>query len=88
MDLEKNRTGSKWKESVIQVPVGTMILSEDKKSVIKDFTKEQDSFVIKEVELVVEAMQDLNHQQTRHQKNLILEKRKRILGLVKIENYC
>ena len=44
----KNRTGSNGKNLKITVPVGTMILSEDKKSVIKDFTKEQDSFVILE----------------------------------------
>ncbi len=36
----KNRTGANGKDLVIQVPVGTVILSEDKNSVIKDFTKE------------------------------------------------
>ena len=44
----KNRTGSNGKDLKIAIPVGTMILSEDKQSVIKDFTKEQDSFVMLE----------------------------------------
>ena len=40
----KNKTGAKGKDLVIQVPVGTVILSEDKKSIIKDFSSEFESF--------------------------------------------
>ena len=35
----KNRTGAGGEDLIIEVPVGTVILSEDKKLVIKDFTK-------------------------------------------------
>ena len=42
----KNKTGAHGKDLVIRVPVGTVIISEDKKSVIKDFTKEKESFVV------------------------------------------
>tara|TARA_B100000900_G_C20563936_1_gene710170 strand:+ start:800 stop:1792 length:993 start_codon:yes stop_codon:yes gene_type:complete len=41
----KNRTGANGKDLIIPVPVGTVILSEDKKSVIKDLSKEFESFV-------------------------------------------
>ena len=44
MDPEKNKTGAKGKDLVIQVPVGTVILTEDKKSIIKDFSSEFESF--------------------------------------------
>ncbi len=40
----KNKTGAKGKNLVIEVPVGTVILSEDKNSIIKDFTKEFEVF--------------------------------------------
>ncbi len=40
----KNKTGAKGKDLVIQVPVGTVILSEDRKSIIKDFSSEFESF--------------------------------------------
>ena len=42
----KNKTGAHGKDLVIKVPVGTVIISEDKKSVIKDFTKEKECFVV------------------------------------------
>ncbi len=42
----KNRTGSSGKNLLIEVPVGTVILSEDKKSIIKDFTLESESFIL------------------------------------------
>ena len=42
----KNRTGAGGKDLIIEVPVGTIILSEDKRLVIKDFTKEFDSFIL------------------------------------------
>ena len=42
----KNRTGAGGEDLIIEVPVGTVILSEDKKLVIKDFTKELDSFIL------------------------------------------
>ena len=42
----KNRTGAGGEDLIIEVPVGTIILSEDKKLVIKDFTKELDSFIL------------------------------------------
>ena len=42
----KNKTGAQGKDLVIKVPVGTVIISEDKKSVIKDFTKEKECFVV------------------------------------------
>ncbi len=42
----KNKTGAHGKDLVIKVPVGTEIISEDKKSVIKDFTKEKECFVV------------------------------------------
>ena len=42
----KNRTGASGEDLIIEVPVGTVILSEDKKLVIKDFTKELDSFIL------------------------------------------
>ena len=42
----KNRTGARGEDLIIEVPVGTVILSEDKKSVIKDFTKEMDSYIL------------------------------------------
>ncbi len=41
----KNRTGSFGKNLLIEVPVGTVILSENKKRVIKDFSHEQELFV-------------------------------------------
>ena len=44
----KNKTGAKGKDLVIKVPVGTVILSEDKKSIIKDFSKEFESFTFLE----------------------------------------
>ena len=42
----KNRTGAGGNDLIIEVPVGTVILSEDKKLVIKDFTKELDSYIM------------------------------------------
>ena len=42
----KKRTGASGKNLVIEVPVGTVILSEDKKEIIKDFTKEFESFTL------------------------------------------
>ena len=42
----KNRTGAGGEDLIIEVPVGTVILSEDKKLVIKDFTKNLDSFIL------------------------------------------
>lgn len=42
----KNKTGAHGKDLVIKVPVGTVIISEDKKSIIKDFTKEKECFVV------------------------------------------
>ena len=42
----KNRTGAGGEDLIIEVPVGTVILSEDKRLVIKDFTKELDSFIL------------------------------------------
>ena len=44
----RNKTGSRGKDLKIDIPVGTTILSEDKKSVIKDFTKEKDLFLLLE----------------------------------------
>ena len=44
----KNKTGAKGKDLVIQVPVGTVILTEDRKSIIKDFSKEFESFIFLE----------------------------------------
>ena len=35
----KNRTGHNGKDTVIKVPVGTVILSENKKQIYKDFKK-------------------------------------------------
>ena len=37
----KNRTGHNGKDTVIRVPVGTVILSEDKKQIYKDFKKKE-----------------------------------------------
>ena len=42
----KNRTGASGEDLIIEVPVGTVILSEDKKLVMKDFTKELESFIL------------------------------------------
>ena len=42
----KNKTGAGGKDLIIEVPVGTVILSEDKRLIIKDFTKELDSFIL------------------------------------------
>ena len=42
----KNRTGASGDDLIIEVPVGTVILSEDKRLVIKDFTKELDSYIM------------------------------------------
>ena len=45
----KNRTGHNGKDTVIRVPVGTVILSEDKKQIYKDFKKKRGfSFYLKE----------------------------------------
>ena len=44
----KNKTGAKGKDLVIQVPVGTVILSEDRKTLIKDFSREFESFTFLE----------------------------------------
>ena len=44
----KNRTGHNGKDTVIKVPVGTVILSENKKQIYKDFKK-------KEVYLILEG---------------------------------
>ncbi len=44
----KNKTGADGKSIIIEVPVGTVILSEDKKSVIKDFSLESELFVFLE----------------------------------------
>ena len=41
----KNKTGADGKNLLIKVPVGTVIISEDKKSIIKDFTDEEESFI-------------------------------------------
>ncbi len=41
----QKKTGADGESLVIEVPVGTVILSEDKKSVIKDFSKELESYV-------------------------------------------
>ena len=42
----KNRTGASGEDLIIEVPVGTIILSEDKRLVIKDFVKELDSYIL------------------------------------------
>ena len=42
----KNRTGAGGEDLIIEVPVGTVILSEDKRFVIKDFTKKLDSYIL------------------------------------------
>jgi GTPase len=42
----RNRTGADGKDLAIVVPVGTVILSEDKKTLIKDLSKEEESFRI------------------------------------------
>ena len=42
----KNRTGAGGEDLIIEVPVGTVILSEDKSFVIKDFTKKLDSYIL------------------------------------------
>jgi len=42
----KNKTGSNGKNLEINIPIGTEVLSEDKQLVIKDLTKENQSFVI------------------------------------------
>ena len=42
----KNRNGAGGEDLIIEVPVGTVILSEDKRLVIKDFTKELESFIL------------------------------------------
>ncbi len=44
----RNKTGARGKDLKIDIPVGTIILSEDKKSIIKDFTNEQDLFILLE----------------------------------------
>ncbi len=42
----KKKTGSSGSDLIIKVPVGTQILSEDKKNLIKDFKKSGDLFLI------------------------------------------
>ena len=42
----KNKTGSNGKNLEINVPIGTEVLSEDKQLVLKDLTKDDQSFVI------------------------------------------
>tara|TARA_B100000963_G_C22615479_1_gene667104 strand:- start:6 stop:998 length:993 start_codon:yes stop_codon:yes gene_type:complete len=41
----KNKTGADGKKLLIKVPVGTVIISEDKKTIIKDFKKEDEYFI-------------------------------------------
>jgi len=41
----KNKTGSNGKDIIIKVPVGTLILSEDKEFVFKDLSKSNQSFL-------------------------------------------
>ena len=43
----KNRTGHNGKDTVIKVPVGTVILSENKKQIYKDFKKKRGLFDIR-----------------------------------------
>ena len=40
----KNRTGHNGKDLVIKVPIGTVVMSEDKNSFIKIYQKEKKSF--------------------------------------------
>ena len=42
----KNKTGLNGRRLIINVPVGTVILSEDKKHILKDFSKNEDTFTI------------------------------------------
>ncbi len=42
----RNKTGSNGKDLVISIPVGTVILSEDKKVILKDFSKQNETFTI------------------------------------------
>ncbi|MEE2695334.1 MAG: GTPase ObgE [Pseudomonadota bacterium] len=42
----KNRTGADGKDLIIEVPVGTVILTDNKRTLIKDLSKDQESFVI------------------------------------------
>jgi len=46
--MGKNRTGASADDLVIEVPVGTQILSEDKEEVLADFTEEGQRFVLLE----------------------------------------
>ncbi|MBS92033.1 MAG: GTPase ObgE [Rickettsiales bacterium] len=41
----KNRTGHNGNDIVIKVPIGTVIMSEDKKSIYKDLSKKKDIFL-------------------------------------------
>ena len=42
----KNKTGLNGKNLIIKVPVGTVILSEDKKKTLKDLSKKGETFKI------------------------------------------
>ena len=49
----KNKTGSNGKNLEINVPLGTEVLSEDKQLVLKDLTKNNQSFVIVKVAISI-----------------------------------
>ncbi len=46
--MGKNRTGASAEDMVIEVPVGTQVLSDDKEEVLADFTEEGQRFVLLE----------------------------------------
>ena len=44
--MGRNRTGSKGETTIIQVPLGTQILSDDKRHILADMTKSGDTYLL------------------------------------------
>ena len=46
MDLGQNRTGRRGEDLFLKVPIGTQVFEEDNKTLIYDFKKEGDEFIV------------------------------------------
>ena len=64
---KKNRTGANGKNLILKIPVGTQIYEEDNNTLIYDFTKNKDKFVIANGGQGGLEIQGLKAQQIEHQ---------------------
>ena len=89
MEAKKKRTGANGKDLIIKIPVGTQIYEEDNNTLIYDFTKNKERYLVaaggKHGLGNVESLrvQPIELPQKKQTENLVKN-----LGLVTTKGYC